>query len=328
MLGEGTEIMENAKMRKTKESVGKSRSNSLFRMNKKGQVADILGGFQRVISWFIDVVPRPVKMLIFLLFILALGAVFSFFLNATGNWCDTAGNEYTTGFVSIFTNIDLLTNMPSNDDLDTDELNPNDKPFFDRSVLKCSFYADTFENYIIKYENGTQKYLNESQYFFHDTGRCTYCEESVTLWVEGQGLFKEDYCIDDILYPKPYDERSWSGKTFCGSFLGSCEVPEGYYYDRTRDLFICDDDLCKTINGTVSTIGEKWNLMLRNKGAKLKAPSPYGDKDYRNAISVECDAGDVNPKWRLFGIEILSYKLWVFLFVLSALVWALFKLKR
>lgn len=310
----------------SKKETDEGRRLKLF-SNKKGQLADILGGFQRVISWFIDVVPKPIKVLIFLLFILLLGSLFGFFLNSTGNWCDTAGNEYSTGVFSLFTNVDLLVNQPSNDELNTEEIDPNDENFFDSTIVKCSRYFDTFDDYYLRYENGTKVLLQDDQYFFHDTGRCTSCSEKVKIWADGNSLLSEDYCLDDIIYPKSYDELSWLGKVTCGKFLGSCDIPEGYYYDRNLNLFICDDPLCQSENGSVSTIGERWNLLLREKGAKLKAPSVYGDKDYRNALSIECDAGDVSPKFRLFGIEVFSYKIWVFLFVLGALLWALFKIK-
>lgn len=290
-------------------------------IGKKGQVTDFLGGLQRGISQFLQTAPKPILYLLFLAILLLIGSLMGFVLNLTGQYCDTAGNEYSVPFLQVSDNFRLLINMPSNDELDTTTIDPNDAGFNYETVVDCSYYV---LDGVIRYSNGTLVNISD-QYLFHDTGRCTNCDEEVVLITNT--LQNERYCFSDILYPKPYENRSLAGKLFCGNFLGSCTIPEGYYYDRSQNLFICDDPLC-LVNGSESSVGQRWNLLLRDVGANLREPSVYGDRDYRNAVSVECDAGDVKPHLRFFGIEIFDYKLWIFLFILGVLIWTVINFKR
>lgn len=296
-------------------------------LNKKGQVVDFFAGIQRGISWFLQSAPKPLLLLLFLLFLVGFSALFTVFLNSTGNFCDTAGNEYKTGTFEVVNNFQLISTMPKEEDLNSEQLDADE--YTKGTIQECSFLYEQEE--WLYTEKGEKVYKNlTTSYYFQDDG-CIECTHSV--WAIPQGFLggyksRTGICLDQVVYPNDYEQRSFWEKRSCGETLGRCAIPEGYYYDATTDTFICDDELCKNEEGSTNTVGELWNLKLKEKGAKLRPESPYGEKDYRNALAIECDAGDLNPKFRFFGIEIFNYKIWLLLILLSAIVWTAFKIKR
>lgn len=298
-----------------------------MKMNKKGQVTDFFGGIQRFFSWFLTSAPRPLQLIFFLAILLLFGVLIGWFVNLTGNFCDTQGNEYETGFTRIITNFDLLIHMPDNDDLDNPDNDPDGGQFGINTVTKCSWFIPEFEDWNYKLENGTIIPLPEG-YYFHDNGRCTQCESVLEVIPPEGNFFTEKLCSDNILYPKEPEDLSLWGKFTCGKTLGACQIPLGYYYNRITDEYVCDDPLCTNDNTTTATVGSLWNLKLKESGAKIKPISPHDEKDYRNMVSLTCDTNDVQPKIKLYGLNIFDYRMWVFLFILATLVWLVFKIKK
>lgn len=285
--------------------------------NKKGIVfADVIGAIQRTINWFFTTAPKPLLLLFFLIFIILFASIFGFVLNTTGHFCDTQGNLYKTGFLSIITNVELLTSMPSQKEIQEGVIRPSQTGFFDRTLPQCSPYLTgwTYE------QDGIIRNLTPAHYF-HDTGRCTQCKNiTKTIPPEG-GLFSEEYCSDNILLPKSHEDKSLWGKWFCGAFLGSCTIPEGYRYNRINNTFECTSPLC------AATTTELWNLKLKETGAKIILQEEIARRDYRNAVSIECEPGRLDPEFKTFGIKIFDYKLWIILLLLTLLVWGVYKIK-
>jgi len=296
--------------------------------NKKGQTVDILGGIQRAIGWLFQTAPKPLLYLIFLLFLVVFSSLFSFVLNTTGQFCDTQGNEYSTGGFQILTNFQLISSMPNDDELNSETLDADS--YTKGTVIECSsLYSDAQWVYYTR-ANKTPSNITTG-YYFKDDG-CIVCEQSVYAYPTGTVLggrtTRINICLDEQIYPKTREEMSFIEKSFCGDWMGRCAVPEGYYYDSNLDRFVCDDELCMNEEGDTNTVGELWNLKLKERGATLKAPSIYGDKDYRNAVRVECESGSVEPTLRFYGIDVFNYKIWLMLMVLGGLMWAVFKIKK
>lgn len=292
-----------------------------MKMNKKGQVADFLGGIQRFFSWLISSAPRPLQLMFFLIILLLFGVVIGWFVNLTGNFCDTNGNEYTTGVANVFTNLNLVFKMPSNDELSSTLYEPDEQVL--GIIPKCTkhysspFYYD---------ENDTKTYLPTGSGDYYDGSFCTECE-SETIY-SNITFDSGNYCLGDV-FRVPREDLSLLKKTFCGGvWQTGCEPPEGFFYDQSINSYTCIDDLCLETENETSTIGKRWNLLLKENGAKIKPESPYGEKDYRNAVGLTCDVNDVQPKIKFYGINIFDYRMWVFLFILATLVWLVFKIKK
>lgn len=294
-------------------------SPSLLR-NKKGQTVDILGALQRAVSWLLTTAPKPLLYILFLLFLVVFSALFGFILNTTGNFCDTQGNEYTTGLFSVATNFQLIRGMPDEEDLSTATLDPDDN-LITRTLATCvGFYGSDWK---YKDENGNEQNLTAGSYFRSST-KCVDCE-LVKVYSDTQTNF-ERICLGDA-YPLSPDEMTWWRRSTCGKQIGFCKPPINYYYESSANTYVCNDESCVD-DGELTTQGELWNQRLKEEGAKLKTSSVYGEKDYRNAVAIECESGDLTPKLRLFGINVFDYKIWVFLMILSGLGWILFKIKK
>lgn len=295
--------------------------------NKKGTViGDLFGGISSSISHFLQSAPKPVLIIIFLAFLLFFSVIFSFFLNITGNFCDTAGNEYKTGTFNLVGNIGLLSSMPSEEELDSSTLEVKE-PLGKSTLLECSLYVYSTATKNWTYDNNDVLTQIPDGYYFRDDG-CILCNEVVRAIPPEGSLLSTEICFDNFVYPKDYEDMKWIEKRTCGKFLGRCDVPNGYYYDSNNNVFVCNSELCLSEEGVPSTQGDNWNLKLQEQGAKLTPPSTHGDRDYRNALRIECDIGDLNPKLRVFGVNPFDYRLWIFLFILSALIWVVFKIKR
>jgi hypothetical protein len=278
-------------------------------------------------------------MIIFLVFLLFFASIFSFFLQITGNFCDTAGNEYRTGTLNFFGNIGLLSSIPSEEELDNEYIDASGGFVREQLWYDCSNFYD--DGYQYRPDGGEWTNFTDYRYYYIGTDLCVECNEWVKVRpiLEDQGFFytityaplwKEKICLDRYVYPKEYSELTWLGKQKCTKTesLTTCSIPQGYYYDGNNNVFVCNDELCTNTNETTSTVGKAWNLKLKEQGATIRPPSPHGDRDYRNALRVECDEGDLDPKLRVFGVNPFDYRLWLFIILLSALVWLVFKIKR
>jgi len=282
--------------------------------NKKGLVfADVVGAIQRSISWFLTSAPGPLKLLIFLLLIVVFAQIFGFMINATGNFCDTQGNKYTTGVFDIGANAVLLFEMPNNDDLNSDLLAVEFA-----GISPCSQY---FEEPFY-YESGQRVNLTPGWYYQGAT--CSNCQSENIYDFESARVFSQGgtHCISDVYRLEP-EEKSLFQKLYCDTFT-ACVVPQGYFYNQTVNKYQCSSE--NTCNTT--TQGEKWNQLLLDKGASIEITSDIPQQDYRQAVSISCEAGNVQPQFKVFGVKILDFRLWVLLTVLSLLIYAVYKIKH
>ena len=131
--------------------------------NKKGQTVDILGGIQRAIGWLFQTAPKPLLYLIFLLFLVVFSSLFSFVLNTTGQFCDTQGNEYSTGGIRVFTNLKLLSSMPNNDELNNEEIDPSSQPAIVYASGCAKYFANTLRTLTATVETNNWTYLDENK---------------------------------------------------------------------------------------------------------------------------------------------------------------------
>ena len=60
--------------------------------NKKGAILNLFSGAGDLIKSFFDILPKPIKFLLFLAILLLLGVVIGWLLNGIGVFCDSADN--------------------------------------------------------------------------------------------------------------------------------------------------------------------------------------------------------------------------------------------
>ncbi len=316
--------MKNDKMARYGET--KRKTGLSIWKSKKGGIpilSEIVAGVKGLIDWFFTSAPRPLQLLIFLFFILGLFSMVGTFLNVTGHYCDTAGNEYKTGTLDLITNFELLSKIPDAEYLDGNILPADEKVLgvFDKCVEEI-YNPYHYENTGL-FDAGDRVYLSTGTGKYYDGGFCSDCETQ-TLY-DNITHSKGTYCVGDVYRSEDRDDFNFVQRGVCGKSggLSACEPPSGYYYDFETANYVCISGDCAD-----DTMGARWTQLLHDKGADLVPESPYGERDFRNAVAVECDIGDLDPKIRFFGIDVFDYRIWVFLLLLSALVWAVWKIKH
>jgi len=312
--------MKNEKMQKTQHNkISRNQATSIWK-DKKGVIptTDIFGAIQRFFSNFLTTAPKPLLYLIFLLFLVGIASLFGFFINITGNFCDTAGNEYRTGTFSLITNFELIQNMPDNDQLGQQEIIADERLL---GILpQCTNFFNEPYTYTGGFFSTNKTYIVDGSGYYYDGSYCTDCEsDKIFDNITGDN---GRYCLGDV-YAITYDEKGALQKSLCGTKFGGCEPPTGYFYDQSRNSYVCINDDCEG-----KTIGTIWNEQLLKTGALIVQEEDISRQDYRKVVSLDCEAGDVNPKFQFFGIEILDFRLWIALLLLAAIIWGVYKIKH
>jgi hypothetical protein len=304
------------------------------KINKKGaipilsSIGDAFSGVFEAIKSILDIIPRPVKIILFFLIILLLGNLIIMTFRMIGFHCNSANLPMKV--TNLLDNSKLIQLTPDYDNINLygDEL---DDPgiLFSDVFTTCSMKIN---NPIIESnEDGTETQLI-GDYWFYDGNPCNKCPEDIDYRIyrgdgEGNKLTEmnagESYCYGDVYRTN----ISWWVKTFFCSwgFMDSyvCRVPEHHYYDSETNIYVCDDETCANI-----TIGDRWDIVLKEAGAKPLYPlsiNVSNDKTIERAIGISCV--EMKPRLSVFGIDIFNYQYWVLGLVIAFMIWVAINLK-
>lgn len=116
---------------------------------------------------------------------------------------------------------------------------------------------------------------------------------------------------------------SWWLGWHCGA-LG-CSPPEGFKYDyrglgQKEYYYVCwnnTNGLCDNFNAEHNNakIQEEWSRRIQDSGGQLVETDM---NTYQGISNVKCINSD--PKWTVFGIEVLNPLIWVFVIILVFLI--------
>jgi len=287
--------------------------------NKKGVISlgGIVSGAGSLIQSFFEVLPKPIKFVIFLILILLLGSIINFSLQIFGVFCDSADNPVFIG-ANVFSNAGLLDEIPDPETIGLEAIKPSSTQ---RTTLRCGFCTDDIK---IRYvESGVIENITQDTCFYPDMG-CIECLGDLVNFANEINILgsADEWCMGDARR-KDRDEMSLMSKWFCGAkWFGRCEPPEHYYYDSAINQYVCEDETCMGI-----TAGDIWDSKLLGKGASYLYP-----EGQREGVSYEKFAGitckDLKPNITVYGIPIFDYRIWLFLMVCVILVGFYFKIKR
>jgi len=281
-----------------------------------------------------DKAPRPVKIVMFLLFLLLFGAFIPFMLHTFGVHCNTDGEVVKTSSLDVLHNIQIAfidpteqTNItsfyPEKIGLDVIEDVVGTNCYFEVCHVEDNeFYTsgqDECDNKTLIYPFLDKKWSWE---------RCITCDGDVNfsyIYRDFIGAVNRDYyCFGDA-YAIDYDEMGWIQKLVCKP-NSRCMPPEHYYYDYSSGLFTCQDlDICG-VNATNNSITYRLDDYLKSAGAELM----YGEEsnnDYKRLLYFKCSK-DANPNLTLYGIPIFDYKIWLVLMVIAGMFLFLRNIKR
>lgn len=295
-------------------------------------ISEVIG----FIQGFFQILPKSLKYLLFLVFIIAALAVLPFIFHMMGVHCDSNKVVQKTSFFDFGGNFDLA--LMSDEDyynssnyipatqftIISGDLRLSCAPLirFDHSSIFGDFYV-TCDNNDTLYNNTDCFYALRihrwKELFFPSTPKCFVCDNIVDVTFYSLSPFDEDavngkYCFSDA-YP-----NNASG---CGD-VENCEMPLGYKFNQATGKFICyDNSICGT-NATEITYSI--DVKLKSMGAEALY-SESDDEGYSNALRFQCD-NNLNPQLALYRIPLFDYKIWLGLMVLGALFFFLNKIKR
>jgi hypothetical protein len=297
--------------------IKKNKRINLF-PNKKGSIIGDIGNF---INGIVTVIPPQVKFILFLLIIVAFSYLLTIIFNAFGVYCNSANVPVKLN-VNIMSSIDLMGKTPDIKDINSESINPTNNNIVSECVVDLS--PELFETGgaggKIKYANGTIENITGEKFFYQNT-RCVDCR--VVVQIKGLNNafwgWSTDYCMDDV-YRKPDSEKSWLAKTTCDSdsMLGSpCTPPPHYMWSHVTGKYQCMDNTCEGM-----TVGKAWDETLARNGAKLLNPDVSQGMDISSKGFVGLTCTDMSPRLAVYGIDLFSFTVWVFLTLIILLFWA------
>jgi len=278
--------------------------------NKKGviNIGGMVSGAGSLLRSFFEILPKPIKFLLYLLLLLLIGAFLQASLQVFGIYCDSANNPVHLG-LNVFSNIGLMDEVPPPELIGKEVI---DTANLQRGVAECTICFEAGEVTII-HEEFTE--LTTTRTCFYKDAGCVTCAETIDLDPTGFTLTGnlKNYCLGDA-FRKEQEDKSLLSKWLCGAeYFGRCEPPEHYYYDSAVDLYVCADETCAGI-----TAGQIWDEKLINKGATYLYPEgTTTGTSYTKFIGVTCQ--DIKPVVGIYGIPIFDYKLWIFLMLIFLL---------
>ena len=290
--------------------------------NKKGAIFNLFSGAGDLVKSFFELLPKPIKFLLFLAILLLLGVIIGWLLNGLGVFCDSADNPVKIS--NILVSLDLLNEIPDPTTLNLEVIESDTAQYM--TVEECSVCYEAGQVLIIReLPNGSTYKQNISRRtcFYKDAG-CVICEETIGLDPQTANLLGnlKGYCLGDATI-KPYEDKNMLSKWFCGkTFIGRCQPPEHYFYDSTRDNYFCLDETCTGI-----TAGVRWDEKLRDSGAKMIYPEgQLNKKDADSMVQVSCK--DIKPTITIYGIPIFDYRMWLIIMLITILAGFYIKYKK
>lgn len=136
---------------------------------------------------------------------------------------------------------------------------------------------------------------------------CTNCTKNITIGLAG-------VCSTDGYRP---DEGYNVFRTLSCVWIG-CGPDEGYFYNLSADVFQCYESFC--MNKTLDDYNDKLY--------SIEGATPvYGNESSRTAESMiffKCqERNPTNIRLTIFGIDVFDYRVWIALFVLGAIFYAM-----
>lgn len=282
--------------------------------NKKGLLGDIGQTISQTIGNLLDITPKPIKIILFIFLLLAFAQLFTYAFNMFGIYCNS-NNEPVKIHTNIIDQIALIGEIPDYKTLGLNAI-PTEEAGFTVASQQVTACSRQFPSGTIETENGTQTTFTQSRWFYDGTF-CTECNKVSVCGISGDC---NNFCETDVTRITE-EQKGFFQKAFCGRV--GCEPPEHYYYDATRNIYICLDNTCQA-----TTIATLWDNKLASKGATTLYQGTQGNQNpaYTNFAGITCL--EIQPRLAVFGIDVFSFTLWIFLIIIFGLAWAYFNFFR
>lgn len=275
--------------------------------NKKGLVSGLLDNIGNLIQGIVQIMPKPILLLIFLFLIVSLSYVLSIIFNSFGIYCNSA-NEPVKLNTNILTSISLIGQIPDPADINKADIDIENDP----AVQLCSRKIGT--GYYLKEDNTQTNFTNR---WFYIGTYCTQCNK-ITLY--DNGVNQGEWCEGDASRT-PEENRGILQKALCGTT--ACEPPKDYYYSQSQNKYVCSN----TNTCTGATIAQKWDELLASKEAGMLYPNvPTGTRNPSAEYAIGITCKELKPRLGIWGIDLFRFEYILIIIILGVLFWVLFNL--
>lgn len=272
--------------------------------NKKGVA--ILDNIGQLIQGILQIVPKPILLILFLFVIVSVSYVLSILFNSFGIYCNSA-NEPVKLNANLLSGVSLITQIPDLEEIGREAVEGN--------VKSCRKQFNTQDAYFYIPSTNTTKNITTNLWYYEGT-YCSQCTTGILKKTNGQETINQEYCTDRA-YPTPTENKTWWQKTVCSSensIFGSCEPPKGYYFDQNVGYYVCNSQDC-----TGKTIADKWDEKLAENGATLLYASTEDNLKAVNSIGITCT--ELKPRLALWGVDLFRYEYIFLLIIIVILIW-------
>jgi len=288
-------------------------------------ISEVWDGIRWLIDQFIDKAPRPLKILLFLFFLIAFGNVIIWLFHLGGVHCNTDKEVIKTDTIDIVTNVKVLYSSSvstlTGEVVSVEEAHPWTKFIYLGSALEsCSYY--------MKNVSGEFQFCQDfnstgCEYYYRDAD-CHNCTEIDVGWVYNSDLLLNWVYVGTVCDDGArYKSKSWFGRNIACEPL--CDIPEHYAWNNQEGYFECaDPDYCG-VNATKEPDYEI-DFLLKEAGGRLLYETP-NENDYRRFIQIKC-SDNYNPQLTLYGIPVFDYKIWLIIIVIATMFLFLRNIKR
>ena len=284
-------------------------------------IQEIWDGLRWIIDFFIDKVPKPLKVIIFLLFLLLFGSLVSFFMQLSGIHCNSSKDVVKVSTLDIGTNLaigwETSKEVFDSDNLTICEVHPEKCG----NENDCYFYAKQLDTGFYEECNTTNS--SDCKYYLKN-GACHNCTQPDKFFSQTFYFFIPDSYHPCVSNAYPLDEFTAYLRYFrgCGS---SCYVPDHYLWNQSTGQYECADSQYCGATATLEAnpiIDQK----LNKAGAELVYSISEGSRSYMRMVYIKCN-NNFNPRLTFFGLDLLDYKIWLFMIVIYVLVVILIQIK-
>jgi len=280
-------------------------------------LSDIWNGITWTIDFFFSKTPRPLQILVFLLFLLFFGAMISTVLQITGFHCNNDKEMVKTDLFDVSTNFQMLR-QSAND------------YFQEPTITIDEVHTWSSNTCFLLLDNSTGDYepcVNESSATclkYYESPQCFDCETVDVGWIKQEGEWVANN-IGDVCIGSAYPIE-W---TFIQRWLtcgGECRIPNHYKFNATEGYYDCVDLEYCGVNAT-KVPNSKIDELLQNADGTLLYPTATTPRNYETLIFLKCN-NNYNPRLTFFGIDLFDYKIWLLMIVIYVLVMVYFSLKK
>lgn len=295
-------------------------------------LSDIWDSIKWVITEFFSKIPRPLQLIIFLVFLVLFGFILSFSLHILGIHCNSDKEPVKVDFRDVSTNFAIIayTAEPllTGDNLSLVDAHPElqgdtDQCFRYAKKIDETLGGETWES-CINSSNTTG-----CSFLWLPRAECFNCSMVRSICLDPDfggaiGAFlcnHQDRCVGDV-----YNNVDLEGFNFrCFGDPGDCSIPSGYTWNSTTGRLNCVNlDICG-VNGTkqITKLDDK----LKSSNAELIYNPNVNEGNYLRFISVRC-TNALNPELSLFGfLPLFNYQIWLIVLVIAALFTFIYKIR-